>query len=212
MTELVFTNLFLPTLAAFGIGIVGALLGLAAFRPTRSMLLTCSFLPPLVCSCLLAVNGSVGTSIAVLGVFGLVRFRSLPAKGTDMICIIYSMVTGLLCACGASLAALALCIGMDLCMLLAAWIFSRRSLMQIQIVVPESMPNEAVYTDILSRFGKKVHLEKMKTAGMGTLYELSYTFLPNSHFESTRLLNEIRAENGNLSVTLLDLHDGGEQL
>lgn len=212
MTELVFTNLFLPTLAAFGIGIVGALLCLAAFRPTRSMLLTCSFLPPLVCSCLLAVNGSVGTSIAVLGVFGLVRFRSLPAKGTDMICIIYSMVTGLLCACGASLAALAPCIGMDLCMLLAAWIFSRRSLMQIQIVVPESMPNEAVYTDILSRFGKKVHLEKMKTAGMGTLYELSYTFLPNSHFESTRLLNEIRAENGNLSVTLLDLHDGGEQL
>lgn len=94
MTELVFTNLFLPTLAAFGIGIVGALLCLAAFRPTRSMLLTCAFLPPLVCSCLLAVNGSVGTSIAVLGVFGLVRFRSLPAKGTDMICIIYSMVTG----------------------------------------------------------------------------------------------------------------------
>lgn len=57
-----------------------------------------------------------------------------------------------------------------------------------------------------------MHLEKMKTAGMGTLYELSYTFLPNSHFERTRLLNEIRAENGNLSVTLLDLHDGGEQL
>ncbi|WP_242745755.1 hypothetical protein [Allobaculum sp. Allo2] len=43
MTELVFTNLFLPTLAAFGIGIVGALLCLAAFRPTRSMLLTCAF-------------------------------------------------------------------------------------------------------------------------------------------------------------------------
>ncbi|UNT93562.1 DUF4956 domain-containing protein [Allobaculum sp. Allo2] len=117
-------------------------------------------LPPLVCSCLLAVNGSVGTSIAVLGVFGLVRFRSLPAKGTDMICIIYSMVTGLLCACGASLAALDLCIGMDLCMLLAAWIFSRRSLMQIQIVVPESMPNEAVYTDILSRFGKRCTLKR----------------------------------------------------
>ncbi|WP_242745510.1 DUF4956 domain-containing protein [Allobaculum sp. Allo2] len=98
--------------------------------------------------------------MAVLGVFGLVRFRSLPAKGTDMICIIYSMVTGLLCACGASLAALDLCIGMDLCMLLAAWIFSRRSLMQIQIVVPESMPNEAVYTDILSRFGKRCTLKR----------------------------------------------------
>lgn len=205
MSELLISNLYLQTLAAFVTGILGAIICALSFRPGRSMLLTCALLPPLVCAALLAVNGSVGTSIAVLGVFGLVRFRSLPAKGTDMLCIIYSMVSGLLCACGAWVAALVLCVILGLLILLCSrFLFAKAGVMQVQIVVPESMPDEESYTELLRTFGSHVHLEKMKTAGMGTLYELTYTFRPKADFKRINLLDEIRIRNGNLSVTLLD--------
>lgn len=212
MSELIISNLYLQTFTAFVTGILGALICAFSFRPSRSMLLTCAFLPPLVCAALLAVNGSVGTSIAALGVFGLVRFRSLPAKGIDMVCIMYSMVSGLLCACGAWAAAIALCLLLGLLLFASSKTIFAKGRMQIHIVVPESMPDENLYTQILSGFGSGVKLERMKTAGMGTLYELTYTFTPKGTLSRARLLDEIRAHNGNLSVTLLENGETEEQL
>ena len=41
------------------------------------------------------VNGNLGTSVAVLGAFSLVRFRSLPGTSKEILSVFFSMTVGL---------------------------------------------------------------------------------------------------------------------
>ena len=52
-------------------------------------------LPVLVAAVIMIVNGSLGTSVAVLGAFGLVRFRSAPGSAKEIAYIFFSMAVGL---------------------------------------------------------------------------------------------------------------------
>lgn len=205
MTELLTTNIYLQILMAFGFGLICYAVNAYCFKPGKSLLLSSLLLPPVVCVALMAVNGSIGASIAVLDVFGLVRFRSLPGTGQDLICVLYAMVMGLLAAGG-----VAFSIMISGCLLSAIvtgsalWLNHRPEEMEIHIVVPEDDPAENEYMRILHTFGKQVHLERIKTAGMGTLYELTYRFVLKPKASRTELLDEVRSRNGNLAVTLLE--------
>lgn len=213
MSQLLLSQLCLQTLLAFGLGMYGALVCKAAFKPGHAFLSTLMLLPPVVCVALLIVNGSVGTSIAVLGVFGLVRFRSLPGKSTDMVCVLLAMVLGLLAAAGAWLEAIVLSLILGLLILAAAWIGKKGGCQtQIMIVVPESQPEEEEYANLLSQCGKHVRLERIKSAGMGTLYELTYSLQLSPNVSKSALLDEIRMHNGNLSVTLMERDEDGQAL
>lgn len=206
------TSFYLQPLLAFSLGLCAAWICAVSLRPSRAILLSTALLPPVVAVALLAVNGSVGTSIAVLGVFGLVRFRSLPGRSVDMVCVLYSMVIGLLSVSGNWIASILLSGSIGLFLYSLCWFLARRPQeMQLMIVVPESMPEEAGYRSLLESVGRDVRLERMKSAGMGTLYELSYRFVPRHPFDQTALLDEIRARNGNLAVTLTALSESSEQ-
>lgn len=74
-------------LASLAAGSLAAGAAHFCFKTSRSMSLTMVLLPPLVCAVLLTINGSLGASIAILGVFGLVRFRSMPGSATDIVCV-----------------------------------------------------------------------------------------------------------------------------
>ncbi len=203
MTEFLTTNIYLQILLAFGLGILASCINQLCFKPGKSLLLSSLLLPPVVCVALLAVNGSIGTSIAVLGVFGLVRFRSLPGKSSDMVCILFAMVMGLLAASGSIWTTVLVALMLSALIVLGTFILNRRpEEMEIHIVVPEDDPAENEYRKLLARYGKNVRLDKMKTAGMGTLYELTYRFVPHTVNDNSQMLEEIRSRNGNLSVTL----------
>ena len=47
-------------------------------------------LPLLVTAVIMVVNGNLGASVAVLGAFGLVRFRSAPGSGRDIAFIFFA--------------------------------------------------------------------------------------------------------------------------
>ena len=69
-------------LVVAGVGIVlGAAIALThkwTTRCSKDFLVTLAILPILVAVVMIMINGSLGTSIAILGAFSLVRFRSLP--------------------------------------------------------------------------------------------------------------------------------------
>lgn len=191
----------------------GALVCRIAFKPGRAFTSTLILLPPVVCVALLIVNGSVGTSIAVLGVFGLVRFRSLPGKSTDMVCVLFAMVLGLLAAAGAWAESILLSLVLGLMILAAAWFMHKTPKMtQVQIVVPESSPQEELYENLLAQYGKKIRLEKIRTTGMGTLYELDFSMELDSAVSKSALLDEIRRHNSNLAVTLFTRDEDAQAL
>lgn len=212
MQDFITASVYVQTLLALGMGIFAAVICRFAFRPTRSLYFTSILLPPVVCVALLAVNGSVGTSIAVLGVFGLVRFRSLPGTASDLVCILYAMVLGLLCASGAVIPTILLGVLLGVIILCAA-LFQKRSLqeMEIHIVVPESMQDEREYRELLMKAGKNVRLDRMRTSGMGTLYELTYSFIAKPDLNFAGLLDAIRSKNGNLNVTLIEKTENSDQ-
>ena len=71
------------------------------------------FLPFLVQLVIMLVNGSVGTGVAVMGAFSLIRFRSAPGSAQDIAVIFLAMTVGLACGMGyiglAVLATLVVC-------------------------------------------------------------------------------------------------------
>lgn len=170
------------------------------------MQLSMVILPPLICTALLTINGSLGSSIAILGVFGLVRFRSLPGTSTDIVCIFYAMVIGLLFSTG--LYAMAFVISALIgALLIVVSMFIKPSAngMEVRINAPETLQDLSVFTTTLKKHGKQVRLIRVRSAAMGTLYELTYHFLPSKGEQIPEMMEQIRLANGNMNVLCGDL-------
>ena len=176
------------------------------FKITRSLTLTMVLLPPLVCTALLTINGSLGASIAILGVFGLVRFRSMPGSATDIVCVFYAMVIGLLFSTGLWITSALLSLVLGLMMAAASLVLKPAvSPVEVRISAPENMDSAAVFTEILQEYGKQTRLLKVRTAAMGTVYEMTYSFLPQDRGRLLEMMDRIRGENGNMNVICTDL-------
>ena len=75
-------------------------LGIAAthmFRNhyTKSFVITLAILPAIVQIVIMLVNGNLGTGVAVMGAFSLVRFRSVPGTAREIGSIFLTMAVGL---------------------------------------------------------------------------------------------------------------------
>src|SRR5574344_668427 len=67
---------------------------------TKSFAVSLVILPALVGVVILMVNGNLGTGIAVLGAFSLVRFRSTPGNSKEICSIFFAMAIGLAAGTG----------------------------------------------------------------------------------------------------------------
>ena len=64
-------------------------------RYSKNFVTTLVVLPALVQVVIMMVNGNLGTSVAVLGAFGLVRFRSVAGSSREIASIFFVMAVGL---------------------------------------------------------------------------------------------------------------------
>ena len=124
-------------------GVCGVLSALAAsFRShaSKSFLTSLILLPMIVCTVIAMVNGNVGTGIAVMGAFSLIRFRSVPGKARDIVVIFLAMTAGLTCAGGYIGIALVftaiVCLGMVIISLVP---MGNERCMDLHITIPESL-------------------------------------------------------------------------
>lgn len=197
-----FTNPILLTALSFLGGIFAAWLARKFLESTNSMVLTVMFLPAVVCAALLAINGSLGAGIAILGVFGLVRFRSMPGSGTDIVAIFYAMVIGLMMSTGQVVMAIIISILLGIFLIAAVKITNKApTRYTIHIVVPEDMENINIFETILKKYADSVRMERLKSTNMGSMYELVYSLVPKEG-ETGKMLDEIRVHNHNLNVAL----------
>ena len=82
---------------------LGAIIAFASgfrSRQSKSFLLALFLLPAIVQTVIMLVNGSVGTAVAVMGAFSLVRFRSAPGSAKEIVSIFLAMAAGLATAVG----------------------------------------------------------------------------------------------------------------
>ena len=160
-------------------------------------------LPILVCVVLLVVNGNFGTSIAVLGAFSLVRFRSLQGSSRDISFIFFSMTIGIVCAVGELMLATTLTLGICVVYFILDLLkYGTESVDEkdLRITIPENLDYSGIFDDLFARYTSSHKLVAVKTTNMGSMYEINYRLKLNHENEEKNFIDEIRMRNGNLTV------------
>ena len=189
---------------ALVLGLVIAFAHLATSKTTKNFLITLTLLPLLVMVVMLMVNGSLGTSVAILGAFSLVRFRTIPGNSKEIASVFFAMAIGLALGMGHVLFAAvitALVVVVEL-ILGKTNIFNFAEPQTLQITVPEDLDYTHVFDEIFAKYTTTAELVRSKTTNMGSLYQLTYNVRLKDSANEKVFLDAIRVKNSNLKVLL----------
>jgi hypothetical protein len=188
-------------------GLLGLLISLTYMktgnRVSKNFARTLITLPILVCIVLLVVNGNFGTSIAVLGAFSLVRFRSLQGSSRDISFIFFSMTIGIVCAVGEVILATILTTAIYIIyFILNAIKYGANNTEEkdLKITIPENLDYSDIFDDLFERYTKEQRQIAVRTTNMGSMYEINYRVKLKNEREEKQFLDDIRMRNGNLTV------------
>ena len=202
-TEITVSAFFLCTAVSLALGLGIALLGMFRSKPSRSFTLTLAVLPALVQLVIMMVNGNIGAGVAVAGAFGLIRFRSAPGSAKEIALVFLATAVGLATGMGyVAIAAVFSGIVAAVWLLLTLTRFGAGAAdeRELKITIPEELDYDGLFDDLFAQYTRSAELERVKTASMGTLYELSYRVVLRSERETKAFLDALRTRNGNLNI------------
>lgn len=186
----------------FGL-VIAVVYMLSTKQYTKNFIVTLALLPVLVEVVILMTSGSLGTAVAVLGTFSLIRFRSAPGTSIEIAGIFFSMAVGLACGMGQiAFAALVTVIVSCLFVTLNRSRFGekRAERKTLKITIPEDLDYTGIFDDIFEKYTSSHRLERVKTVNLGSLFELDYTIVLKNENQEKEMLDEIRVRNGNLTI------------
>ena len=164
---------------------------------------------------IMLVNGNLGTGVAVAGAFSLVRFRSAPGKGQEIACIFQAMAVGLAAGMGyIGIAAIFTLVisGLMLILNLTGIGQSNKQERVLKITVPENLDFEGRFDNIFDKYLDKYTIDEVKTSNMGSLYKISYHVVTKANISVKAMMDELRAGNGNLEISLARPVTGMDEL
>lgn len=186
--------------------------GLIAFtanfraKQSKSFLLALFLIPAIVQTVIMLVNGSVGTGVAVMGAFSLVRFRSVAGSAKEIVSIFLAMATGLATAMGYIGLAIVIVSILCIAMIIASFIRLKEKddlVRELKITVPEDLNYAHSFDDVFEKYTKTYKLQNVKTTNMGSLYKLSYNIELKSEDDIQDFINDLRCRNGNLEISVM---------
>jgi hypothetical protein len=192
------------TAVSLVLGIATAFLSMYRSKCSQGFAVTVAVLPAIVQIVILLVNGNVGAGVAVAGAFSLVRFRSVPGTAREIGVIFLAMALGLATGMGyVALAAVFFVIIAAVLLLLTRLDFGTRRTDErlLKITIPENLDYDGLFDDLLDTYTTAHTLERVKTANMGTLYELQYRVTLRDAQVPKAFLDALRCRNGNLNIT-----------
>lgn len=192
------------TAVSLVLGIATALISMYRTKCSQSFAVTLAVLPAIVQTVIMLVNGNVGAGVAVAGAFSLVRFRSVPGTAREIGVIFLAMALGLATGMGyVVLAAVFFVIIAAVLFLLTKLGFGTRRTDErlLRITIPENLDYDGLFDDLFDTYTTAHTLERVKTANMGTLYELQYRVTLRDAQVPKAFLDALRCRNGNLNIT-----------
>lgn len=198
-------SVLLSIIVSLLLGLFVAYIHIRTTKYTKNFIITLSILPLLVQIVMMMVNGNLGTSVAVLGAFSLIRFRSIPGNSREITSIFFAMAIGLATGMGQLILAimLTIIIGFVLFILSKSKFGEQKISDQVlKITIPETLDYNNVFNDIFNEYLEEYKLFQVKTTSMGSLYELSYKVSLKDDLCSKKLMDDIRVRNGNLKIVL----------
>lgn len=179
---------------------------------SQNMTLVLAVLPALMAVVILLVGNNVAGAFSLAGVFSIIRFRSVPGSGKDILYILFCVVIGL--CCGFEIYPLAIILTAIICLALIIFAFTlQRNLkkqLELRILVPENLSNEESFNEILEQYTSSYFLNKIRTRELGSVYEFNYVIFLQQSVSKRELIDRLRCRNGNLNITLSLVSDQSE--
>lgn len=184
------------------LGLVIAAVYMLQGEYTKNFVVTLLLLPALVQAVIMLVNGNLGTGVAIMGAFSLVRFRSVPGTSREISGVFYAIVVGLATGMGYLAYAVMITVIVGAMMLVSYKVVGHAGVQQhlLRIVISEDLDYEGVFEDILQKYTKTARLIQVKTINMGSMYELRYEIALAKDALVKEMIDDIRTRNANLTV------------
>lgn len=162
-------------------------------------------LAPIVGMVILVIGNNVATAFSLAGAFALVRFRSAPGDPKDIAFVFMSVTMGLTCGLGywiyAALAVAVLCV-IILVLHFVNYAGKKGNTYELKITVPETLNYVGAFDEVLKKYTNSFKLARVKSVDFGALFELSFSVNLKDDKDIRKMLDELRAMNGNLKIML----------
>lgn len=191
--------------AALIFGIIIALVHIYSTKCSKNFAITIAVLPLLVQVVIMMVNGNLGTSIAILGSFSLIRFRSMQGNSRELVSIFFAMAIGLAVGMGHIMYAFVFTLITSLALIIlqkSSFGMKKNNEKSLKVTIPENLDYTNIFDDIFDKYTNNIELNKIKTTNMGSMFELSYNISLKNNINEKDFIDEIRTRNGNLTVNL----------
>lgn len=171
----------------------------------QSFAVTLTMLPIILTVIILFVGSNVARAFSLAGTLSIIRFRSAPGDPEDIGYIFFDIAAGLACGVGlyiyGTVFVLLLCLFM---IVISKLNFAKPSstVRTLKIAIPENLDYDGAFDDIFSRYTTKHSLTRVKTADLGSIYELTYSVQLNRNINEKDFIDELRCRNGNLNIIL----------
>jgi hypothetical protein len=196
-------SLFICLITSFMLGLVISFVHIKTTKSSKNFAIALAILPTLISLVIMMVNGNLGTSVAVLGSFSLIRFRSAPGNSKEIISIFFAMAIGLAVGMGEITFAIITTVIISVAIIALEKIkFGTNEQKQLIITIPENLDYTNLFDDIFEDKLESYSLEKTKTTNMGSLFELTYFVSLKKSTNEKVLIDELRCRNGNLKIIL----------
>ena len=193
------------SIASIVLGACIALIYMYKHKYSKNFVVTLALMPLIVQVVILLVNGNLGAGIAVMGVFNLVRFRSIPGSAKDIGSVFLAMAVGLATGMGY--------IGIAVLLTLLIAIFNviyvstsfgtpKQPSKTLKITVPEDLEYESAFDNVLDEYTTSHELVSVQTSNMGSLFQIEYTLQMCDSASEKQMLDHLRCLNGNLKIVL----------
>lgn len=196
-------SFFICLAVSLVLGVFIALSYMYKTKCSKSFVITLAILPAIVQVVIMLVNGNIGTGVAVMGAFSLVRFRSIPGSAKEIGVIFLAMAVGLATGMGfVVIAAIFAVIVSLVLMLFTATKFgeTKSADKELKVTIPETLNYNGLFDDIFSEYTTSHKLVRVKTTNMGSLYQLMYNIKIKDESREKEMIDAIRCRNGNLDI------------
>ncbi|MCD7741081.1 MAG: DUF4956 domain-containing protein [Ruminococcus sp.] len=202
-TDMSLGTLLACTVTSLVLGLVIAVVFCHGHNTSKGFAITLALLPAIVQIVIMMVNGNLGTGVAVMGAFSLVRFRSVPGTAREICAIFLAMAVGL--ACGTQYLSVAIIFTIIICAINIIYSIAgfgqSNGEKHLKITIPESLDYSGVFADIFEKYTKSCELDTVKTTNMGSLYKLEYTIVLKDDSMEKAMIDDLRTRNGNLEIS-----------
>ncbi len=209
-------SLLICIAASLLLGILVAAIHMIRNVYTKNFVITLAVLPILVQSVIMLVNGNLGTGVAILGAFSLIRFRSVPGGSREITSVFWSMGIGLATGMGyvGYVVIFSIIVALFLTFLYTVPFGDRQatSERELKVTIPEDLDYPQLFDDLFEKYTHSAKLTSVRTTTMGSLYELRYQLLLKDQAQEKQIIDEVRVRNGNLPVVLGKLTANRDEL